>query len=322
MVVFECVACGAALTVPLRQVDRPDHEHYEWANSTEFTPSLLPPGTYAAQGDPLVGPGDVRGLSWVDEHPEGWCCGVDGLDPNLACACGQPVATRVDDCSRWQVVRFVPGAVRAAGEPEPVRAWEADDWDSAPLTDSELWWPRRVGIAAGVALARVLLAAGDARVVAAAGPVADLFRSHLDAHVANPLPSHLDARTPPNAPSRTLAPAGPSRHASSRTLAPAGPSRRAPSRTLALAGPGRPAQTDLLLVPRHPQTGEPWPAPGTVVPISAELWRWLANDAPAPLPRTGGQWEPYFRHDPLPARPKELWLDTGAARREMSKRRT
>lgn len=280
MVVFECVACGAALTGALRQVDRPDHEHYEWANSTEFTPSLLPPGTYAAQGDFLVGPGDARGLSWLDERPEGWCCGVDGPDPNLACACGQPVATRVDDCSRWQVVRFAPGAVRAGGEPDPVRPWEAFDWDEVPLTESELWWPRRVGIAAGVALAGVLLAAEDARVVAEAGPVADLFQSHLD------------ARTPGG-----------------------------PPRTLALAGPGLTARADLLLVPRHPQTGEAWPVPGTAVPISAELWRWLANDVPAPLPRTGGQWEPYFRHDPLPSRPKELWLDTGAARREMSKRR-
>lgn len=310
MVVFECVACGAALTVPVRQVDRPDHEHYEWANSTAFTPSLLPPGTFAAQGDFLVGPGDVRGLSWLDDHPEGWCCGVDGPDPNLACACGQPVATRVDDCSRWQVVRFAAGAVRAGGEPEPVRPWEAFDWDSAPLTDSELWWPRRVGIAAGVALAHVLLAAGNARVVAAAGPVADLFQSHLDAHAAAAAPSqsHLDAQVAAAAPSQS--------HLDARTPP------DAPSRTLALDGPARHTQADLLLVPRHPQTGEAWPVPGTAVPISAELWRWLANDAPAPLPRTGGQWEPYFRHDPLPSRPKELWLDTGAARREMSKLRT
>ncbi|MCX2951198.1 hypothetical protein [Lentzea sp. NEAU-D7] len=278
MVVFECVACGAALTVPLSQVDRPDHEHHAWANSTEFTPSLLPPGTYAAQGDFLVGPGDVRGLFWVDEHPEGWCCGVNGSDPNLACACGQPVATRVDDCSWWQVVRFEPGAVRATGEPDPVRPWEAFGWDSVPLTEGELWWPRRVGIAAGAALAGVLLAARNAPVLAAEGPVHDLFQSHLDA------------------------------------WRPPGP----PPRTLALAGPGLRAQADLLMVPRHPQTGEPWPVPGTRVPISAELWLWLANDKPPYLPRTGGQWERYFRHDPLPCRPGELWLDDNVTRRVMS----
>lgn len=281
MVVFECVACGAALTVPLTQVDRPDHEHYDWAYSTSFTPSLLPPGTYAAQGDFLVGPGDARGLSWLDGRPEGWCCGVNGTDPNLVCACGQPVATRVDDCSRWQVVRFAPGAVRAAGEQDPVRPWEAFDWDSAPLTEGELWWPRRVSIAAGVALARVLLAARESPVLAADGPVADLFQRDLDA------------------------------------WRPPGP----PPRTLALAGPGLTARADLLMVPRHPQTGEAWPVPGTAVPVSAELWLWLANDKPPYLPRTGGQWQPYLRHDPLPCRPRELGVDSGAARQEMSRLR-
>ncbi|MFJ8961630.1 hypothetical protein ACIRG5_19785 [Lentzea sp. NPDC102401] len=281
MVVFECVACGAALTVPLTQVDRPDHEHYDWAYSTSFTPSLLPPGTYAAQGDFLVGPGDARGLSWLDGRPEGWCCGVNGTDPNLVCACGQPVATRVDDCSRWQVVRFAPGAVRAAGEPDPVRPWDAFDWDSAPLTEGELWWPRRVAIAAGVALARVLLASRESPVLAADGPVAGLFQRDLDA------------------------------------WRPPGP----PPRTLALAGPGLTARADLLMVPRHPQTGEAWPVPGTAVPVSAELWLWLANDKPPYLPRTGGQWEPYLRHDPLPCRPRELWVDSGAARQEMSRLR-
>ncbi|WP_143087010.1 hypothetical protein [Lentzea flaviverrucosa] len=68
-------------------------------------------------------------------------------------------------------MRFAPGAVQVAGEPDPVRPWDAFDRDRVPLTDSGLWWPRRVGIADVVALA-----ARDAPVAAADGPVADLFR--------------------------------------------------------------------------------------------------------------------------------------------------
>lgn len=281
MVVFECVACGAELTVPLTRVDRPDHERYEWGNSTSFTPPLLPDGTYAAQGDFLVAPGDVRGLSWIAGRYEGDCCGVaEWAGPNLACACGRPVAARVDDCSRWQVVRFGPGAVRPVGDPDPVRPWEAFDWSGVSPADGDLWWLRRVEIAAGVAVARVLDAAGDAPVSVPDGPLADVFRRSLD------------------------------------EWRPPGPG----ARTVALAGPGVAAEADLVLVPRHPQTGEAWPVPGTSVPISAELWRLLVRDVRPFLPRTGGQWASHVRDYPLPPRPRDVVPAHWATRREMSRR--
>ncbi|WP_394619936.1 hypothetical protein JNUCC0626_12780 [Lentzea sp. JNUCC 0626] len=280
MVVFECVACGAALTVPLSQVDRPDHEDVEWANTTDFTPPLLADGTYAAQGDFLVAPGDARGLSWIEDGYAGWCCGVDGsAGPNLACACGRPVAVRVDDCSRWQVVRFAPGAVRPAGSPDPVRPWEDFDWHGPSLADGDLWWQRRVEIAAGMAVARALFAADGARVTVVEGPLATVFQRALD----------------------EWQPAA------------------GPARSLALAGPGVPGEADLLLVPRHPQTGEAWP--GGAVAVSAELWRLLAHDVHPVLPRTGGQWSVELRDAALPPRPRDVVPAHWAIRRELAKLR-
>ncbi|MFD4675312.1 hypothetical protein ACFWNN_36675 [Lentzea sp. NPDC058450] len=280
MVVFECVGCGAALTVPLSQVDRPDHEGFDWANSTDFTPPLLADGTYAAQGDFLVAPGDVRGLSWFGDNYEGNCCGVDGsAGPNLACACGRPVAVRVDDCSRWQVVHFAPGAVRPVGSPDPVRPWEDFAWDGASSIDGDLWWHRRVSIAAGVAAARVLVAANGARVTVPDGPLATVFRRTFDEWQPS----------------------------------------TGRSRSLALAGPGVAEEADLLLVPRHPQTGEAWP--GGAVAVSAELWRLLARDVRPVLPRTGGQWSEVLRDAPLPPRPRDIAPDHSAIRRTLSRRR-
>ncbi|MET9230312.1 hypothetical protein [Lentzea sp. NPDC003310] len=273
MVVFECAGCGAALTVALTQVDRPDHEHDEWANSTDFTPPLLPDGTYAAQGDFLVAPGDTRGLTWIPGRYDGDCCGVTGHSgPNLACACGRPVATRVDDCSRWQVVRFAPGAVRAVGEPDPVRPWESVDWDESAGDD---WWVRRLEIAAGVAVARVLHAVEGAPVTVPDGPLAEVFRRSFD------------ARRSPGEP-----------------------------RTLGLAGPGVVGEADVLLVPRHPQTGEAWPVAGTSVPIPAELWVLLARPARVIVPKTGGRWAAHLRDVPEPPRPADVEPASCAIRRE------
>jgi hypothetical protein len=86
--------------------------------------------------------------------------------------------------------------------------------------------------------------------------------------------------------------------------------RGPPAKTLALAGPGLVAEADVLLVPRHPQTGEAWPAAGTVVPTSAALWTWLAHEEEQPvIPATGGRWEQYLGDDPLPRRPKRVVLD-------------
>jgi hypothetical protein len=268
MVVFECAACGAALTVPLAaQIDRSDHLRGHVAD--RWMPSLLPPGSYAAGPDRvLVAPGDVRGLSWIEGRLEGCCCGLYGYGaPNLACACGHPVAGRVDDCYSWQVVWLDRAAVRAAGEPEPVAPWDAFDWESVPLTDWDDDWRTRVEVSAGFAIAGVLDASGGATVTVPDGPLAETFRRCLD------------------------------------EMRPPGPS----AVTLGLAGPGVPGEADVLLVPRHPQTGEAWPVAGNAVPISAELWVWLARADEQPvLPRTGGQWAAYLDDDPLPRRRKRV----------------
>jgi hypothetical protein len=270
MVVFECVACGAALTVPLTQVDRPDHRDRQVGNGVRNMPVLMEPGTYATDsGQILLAPGDVRGMVWIPEQFDGYCCGLDGHTvPNLACECGQQVAVRIDDCSLWQAVRLQAAAVRPAGDPEPVACWEAFDWSRALRDDADLWWHDRVAPSADVALAQVVAAAEGMPVTVPDGPLADVFRQRLD----------------------ELLPGGP------RT------------RTLALAGPGLAAEADVLLVPRHPQTGEAWPVEGTVVPISAELWRWLAcADEQPVIPATGGRW-PYLDEDPQPRRPERILL--------------
>ncbi|MFJ5985795.1 hypothetical protein [Lentzea sp. NPDC092896] len=278
MVVFECVACGSELTVPLTQVDGPDHEVvHQWGNGIRYMPSLVPAGTYAGRDRIVIAPGDVRGLSWIEDRLAGYCCGIDGHEgPNLACACGRPVATRIDDCSLWQVVRFEPDAVRPAGDPEPVREWESFDWDTTPLTDADEWWQARAEISAAVAVVRVLKAAEGAPVTVPDGPLADTFRRELDAQ----------------------RPSG------------------GPALSLGLTGPGTTAEADVLLVPRHPQTGDAWPAEGTVVPISAELWVWLARTSEQPVrPRTGGQWAPFLSDDPLPRRPRTVEPCLWAVRR-------
>ncbi|SEQ16576.1 hypothetical protein [Lentzea albida] len=283
MVVFECVACGAELTVPLRRVDWPDHAGRTVGNGVTEMPVLMEAGTYATNSQVVeIAPGDVRGVSWAtDLFDTTSCCGLAGYDaPNLWCACGQPVGSRVDDCSAWQGVQLDDAAVRPVGEAEPVAGWEAFEWDTALLDGADVWWHDRVAIAAGVALALIVIAAGDATVAVPDGPVAEVFRSHLD------------------------------------ELLPPAPEVK----TLALAGPGLRAEADLLLVPRHPESGEPWPVEGTAVPISAELWRWLANPDQQPcVPATGGRW-PFLDDDPLPRRPERIALDRWVSRSEMSRR--
>lgn len=189
----------------------------------------------------------------------------------------------VDDCSQWQVVWLEHDAVRPAGAPEPVAPWESFDWESTPLPGTDHWWRVHVEIAAGVALARILAASRGLPVTVPDGPVADTFRPQLD-----------------------------------RMLV-AGPTPR----TLAAAGPGLPAEADILLVPRHPQTGEPWPAHGTLVPTSAELWTWLVREHDQRvIPATGGRWQPHLADDPLPTRPRAVGPDYWAMDRELSLLRT
>lgn len=86
-------------------------------------------------------------------------------------------------------------------------------------------------------------------------------------------------------------------------LLPAGP----PVRALALAGPGVPApRADLVLVPRHPLTGEVWRPGGACAagPLDAEVWAHLASPGDgARVPATGGLPTGVQRDDPLPPRP-------------------
>ncbi|OPG05368.1 hypothetical protein B1L11_35465 [Microbispora sp. GKU 823] len=280
MPVFACAGCEAVLTSPVVRVALPDHAHQTYGH--ELLPALMESGMYAVDPEPsgwpwrpweeidereaegrgvyaplyslsygpsgaiAVSPGDVRGTVLIPQRCDGLCCGLDGRNgPNLACEqCGREVATRVDDCSYWHVVWLDPRAVRAVGVAGPERrvlAWGElrDEEAEIPAIEPIGAWSPVWEAAVAAALARLLVASGGARVAVPAGAVADVFRPVLD------------------------------------VLLPPGP----PMRSLSLAGPGLPAATsDIVLVPRHPQTGEAWPyGAGVPVPLSAEVWTYLAS---------------------------------------------
>ncbi|GAA1021395.1 hypothetical protein Aple_060440 [Acrocarpospora pleiomorpha] len=313
MTEFACAECGAVLTVQLSQVALPAHAHQRYGH--DLLPVLLESGTYAVEPEPDgppwrpwdevgaeeaeargvyapvcslsygasgrvgVAPGDVRGTVLIPERCDGYCCGLDGGDgPNLACArCGRAVATRIDDCSYWQVVWLDPRAVRPVTVDGPARrvlSWEAlleEQPETPPVQPIREWkpmwtWSPVWEAAVAVTLAHLLAASGGVRVVVPNGPVADAFRPVLD------------------------------------ILLPPGP----PAKSLALAGPGLPAPTtDIALVPRHPQTGEAWPSSATVaVPLEANVWMHLAFNRNRPLiPATGGLPDGVYRDDPPPPLP-------------------
>ncbi|MEU1534009.1 hypothetical protein [Streptomyces fagopyri] len=138
------------------------------------------------------------------------------------------------------------------------------------LATGALWHRLREyrDIPAGVALARVVVAAGGAPIEVVSGPVAELFGRALGA------------------------------------LLPGGEG----AKRLDLAGPGfgEPA-TDLVLVPVHPQTGDMWqPRSGAVpVPMDAALWAELAFPPHRTrLPAVGGLPAGVERDDPLPTHPR------------------
>ncbi|TYK46712.1 hypothetical protein [Actinomadura decatromicini] len=223
--------------------------------------------SYSPPDAVAVAPGDVRGTVLIPERCDGYCMGLDGRNgPNLACAqCGQPVATRVDDCGLWQVTWLDSRSVRGVpdDEPEPrVIGWdelaardeltERDELARTPPIEPPESWNPVWEAAAGAALPHLLVGASGGPVAVPEGLLADAFRTALDA------------------------------------LLPSGP----PPKSLALAGPGLPAaDADIVLVPRHPQTGRVWAVPpGSAhpVPLAAEVWTWLATDqnrTPAPPPR-------------------------------------
>ncbi len=309
-----CAGCGAELTAPVSRAALPVHTYCgAWE---ELHPPLMDSATYAVDPRPtgtpwrrweevgeeeaarqgvyapvcslsfgarnrvVIAPGDSRGMRLIPEKCDGYCRGVDGrTGPNLACeGCGRAVATREDDCGMWQTVWLEPDAVvrrPAPGSPAvPPPGW--DDLLHAehrvPPVEPDGSWSRRWEAAVGVALAH-LMAVTEARpVTLPAGPVADLLDHAVGQHL------------------------------------PAGPAPR----SVGLAGPGTgmpQPRPDVLLVPRHPLTGEPWRAPGDegpVVPLDSGVWAYLALPGEtSPLPASGVLPPGVLRDDyPLPPLPR------------------
>ncbi|MFG2973412.1 hypothetical protein ACGFYY_10440 [Streptomyces sp. NPDC048331] len=330
MDVFTCAGCGTELTVPVSRVALPVHTHYgAWE---QLHPPLMDPTTYAVEPEPwgppwrlwdevgeaeaaargvyapeysvsfaargriVIAPGDSRGMALLLDRCEGYCMGVDGRDgPNLACTgCGRPVATRMDDCGLWQAVWLEPDAVER--HPCDVPAAPPPDWDdllreayAVPPFELDGSWSRRWAAAVGVALAHLVAACDGGPVTLPGGLTEEVFGPSV-------------ARFP--------APGLPPRYA-------------------AFAGPGiglpRPA-ADILLVPRHPLTGEPWrPETGTavVVPLDSGVWAYLALSRAgetSPVPATGRLPEGVLRDDyPELPNPWPLWPDGQAFIRTLAR---
>ncbi|MGO1050359.1 hypothetical protein [Crossiella sp. CA198] len=308
MAVFACAQCDAVLTNPVSRIALPVHAHQSYGH--ELLRPLMAPGTYAVDPEPsgspwrpwteigddaaaargvfapthalscgepgaiVLAPGDLYGTVLIPDRLDGYCLGLAGSDgPNLACeCCGEPVATRIDDCSYWQEVRLAPHAVRQlpiAGPADRPLGWAelVAASESFPPVDMSGWNDPRWEAASGMTLAYLLAASGGAPVTVPDGPLADLFRRPLDA------------------------------------LLPPGP----PAKRAALAGPGLPAgDQDIALVPRHPQTGEPWQPQSTAIPVplAAEVWLHIVfHPVQRPIPVSGGLPVSVLRDDPLPRHP-------------------
>ncbi|MFI6766653.1 hypothetical protein [Streptomyces sp. NPDC050355] len=324
MTVFVCAGCDAVLSAPVSQVALPVHAHQEWGNGV-LLPVLMESGTYAVDPAPwgppwrrwsevgeheaaargvfapvyalsygipgaiVVAPGDTRGTVLIPDRCSGYCCGLDGGDgPNLACErCGRAVATRIDDCSLWQVVWFAPDAVRGLPADEPAArtvGWEVAptrERQGPPPVDQTGQWSPQWEAAAGAGLAHLLAASSGTPVDVPGGLLSDLFGRALDVLLPG-------GAAPAGAPAKTMAPAGPG---------------------LSVPDPA----PDIVLVPRHPRTGDPWQPSGTVhaVPLPAEVWAHLAFPRERlPVPATGGLPDGVLRDDPPPMRPwRPLWPD-------------
>ncbi|MER7762629.1 hypothetical protein [Streptomyces sp. NPDC097619] len=311
---FVCAGCGAELTGPLSEVALPAHSRQEAWNG-RWMPALMEPGTYAVQPEPsgppylewdefapgepeargvyawdpvlsdgpagavLIAPGELWGTYVFPDAHHGGCCGVaGGAGPNTACSrCRTPVATRIDDCYRWQEVwlhppgvRRIPGpelpADRIAGWAELVREIEPE-----PPVDPYGSWSPVWHAAVSVALAHLLVGSGGRRVVFPKGPVEQVFRRSAERWLPDPARGEVPLRV-------------------------AGPG---------LPGPG-PGADALLLVPSHPRTGRVWePAddPGARrVPLPFPLWLHLARGGRdrRGLPATGRLPAGVARDDPAP----------------------
>ncbi len=235
----------------------------------------VPALSYGPRETVAVAPGDVRGTVFIPERCDGYCLGLDGRDgPNLACArCGQPVATRIDDCTYWQVVWLAPRAVHCVGDDVQQQAtWETlrEERPRIPPVEPSGRWNPLWEAAIAAALAHLLVVSAEARIAVPDGLVAGTFRRLLDA------------------------------------LLPPGP----PARALTLAGPGLPtSNTDIALVPQHPQTGEHWTPPGAAaVPLTWDIWMYLADHHHRrPVPGAGTMPAEALRDDPPPLTPCRLF---------------
>ncbi|MFD2010270.1 hypothetical protein [Streptomyces narbonensis] len=285
--------------------------------------------SFGARNRIVIAPGDSRSMALIPERCEGYCRGVDGRDgPNLACeGCGRPVATRRDDCGMWQTVWLEPDAVER--RPSGLPAGPPPDWDDleraehrVPPVEPDGAWSTRWEAALGVALAHLVAVTGNRPVSLPAGPVTELFGHAVDRCVpveslARPWGepwtgaasgSEAVVRTE-DGPEPGLGPGS--------GLGPdsgLGPESGLATWSVELAGPGigtpRP-RPDVLLVPRHPLTGDPWRPPGdegAVVPLDSGVWAYLAHPGEtSPLPVTGVLPEGVLRDDyPLPQRPRRL----------------
>ncbi|WP_405063275.1 hypothetical protein OG474_17015 [Kribbella sp. NBC_01505] len=311
---FVCARCGAVLTAAVSRVALPTHANQQVWHI--LLPALMAAGTYAVDPEPsgppwrlwdevgseeaeargvfapvfslsfgpagaiVVAPGDTRGTVLIPERCDGYCMGLDGRDgPNLACAqCGQAVATRIDDCSLWQAVWFVPAAVRrvaSLGPVSPPLSWDTlvKQRQVVYPVDARGIWSARWEAAIGMSLAHLLASSAGSPVTVPHGLLQPTFGRALD----------------------VLIPAG-----------------TTPKR-LVLAGPELPASledADLLLAPVHPQTGLAWRPPGNAVtvPLDADIWTYLAFDeGRSPMPATGGMPDGVLRDDPLPMRPLSMF---------------
>ncbi|MGW1215409.1 hypothetical protein ACWD5F_37850 [Streptomyces sp. NPDC002499] len=326
MFVFVCAECDAGLTTPLSQVALPVHAHQKFGNGIQL-PVLMESGTFAvdpepwgppwrawadidpgeaaargvhapvhalSDGDPgaiVISPGDARGTRLLPDRSGGYCCGLDGADgPNMACeSCGQPVASRIDDCSLWQAVWLAPNAVRRllVGPEVAPLSWAeltANGKATPPFEPLTTWGSRRGSnhwwswspaweAAVGRALAHLLVASEGRPVTVPDGLSKEVFQRALD------------------------------------VLLPGGP----PSRRAVLAGPGvyaPDADADILLVPDHPQTGETWThaGPAYSVPLPYGVWLWLTSPEPRlPVPASGAMPHEVLRDNPQPPRPNYLF---------------
>ncbi|WP_327011787.1 hypothetical protein [Dactylosporangium sp. NBC_01737] len=294
MTVLGCRTCGAALTAPVSRVALPVHTRQKYHNGPGSLDPVLEPGTYAVDplpsgspwrrwadleageaeehgwyaprfsisdgpaGQVLLAPGDVRGAV-IDPSLVGdsACCGLGGGKPNMVCVtCGTPVATRIDDCGRWQAVWLDPrttSVIEIGPGPHPTLDWTdlIDQRPGIPPSTPDGNWHPIWEAAAASALAHLLAASGGDPILIPDHRVAEIFRPTLDRLV--------------------------------------GPASTGPERALFLAGPGlAAADGDLALVPEHPQTGELWPLarPVKPVPLAWDVWAHLAfHRDPKPVGR-------------------------------------